>query len=151
MKERRKMTENKIQPIDLQIVTAMLRLSEIENDKLALERLAALITLSGKCRAYEKEFMNNPLILQICEKKVEFILQAKSKSDLKEIMSPPKIHYNFNEVVPVGKFHIEEEELLIWSLTSLWCGGPLNAPGFNRYMKLFKKFYPDMAEEVGIH
>lgn len=142
--------ENKLQPVELQVCMGLLRLREISNDKLAIERMCALIALSSKCRAYQEEFLDNPLVLQICEKKVEFILQAKTKSDLDEILSPPKVHYNFNEVVAVGNFHVEEEELLIWSRTSLWIGRPLNEPGLNRYMKLFKKFYPDMAAEIGI-
>jgi len=144
------MSDNALHPIELQICMGLLRLCEIKDDKLALERMVALITLGGRCRAYQKEFANNPLILVICEKKVDFILKAKTKSDLKEILSPPKVRYNWNSVVPVGDFHIEEEELLIWSLTSLWCGGPLRGPGLKRYMELFKKFYPDFAGEIGI-
>lgn len=143
--------ENNQPPVDLQISIGLFRISEIENDKLTVERMGALLTLGSKCRAYQKEFNNNPLILHICEKKVEFILQAKSKSDLKEMLAPPKVRYNGSSIVPIGKFHIEEEELLIWSLTSLWSGGPLSEPGYKRYMKLFKKFYPEMAAEIGIN
>jgi len=144
------MPEKNLQPIEMQICIGLIRIGEIENDKLTAERISALFTISGLCRAYHEQFNSNPLMLHICEKKITFILQAKSKSELDEILSLPKVRYNFNEVVPVGNFHIEEEELLIWSLTSLWCGGPLNQAGFNRYMKLFKKFYPDMADEIGI-
>jgi len=145
------MEAKKILGVDLQICIGMMRMSEIKNDKLIAERLAALIKLGSKCNAYQKEFNNNPMIRVICEKKVGFILQAKSKSDLNKILSPPKVHYNFNKVVPIGNFHVEEEELLIWSLTSLWCGGPLNKPRFERYTELFKKFYPEMSEELGIN
>jgi hypothetical protein len=144
------MSADKLPDVELQICTGMMRLSEIENDKLTAERMSALITLSGQCKAYQQQFNNNPLVLHICEKKVEFIVQAKSKSDLKEILSPPKVRYNFNTVVPTGNFHIEEEKLLIWSLTSLWCGGPLNKPGYERYIELFKKFYPEISKEIGI-
>jgi len=142
--------ENKLKPVDLQIGIGLLRLCEIKDDKLTVERLSALITLGSKCRAYQKEFLNNPLVLHICDKKVEFILQANSKADLNEILEPPKVRYNFEKIVPDGIFHVEEEELLVWCRTCLWGGGPLNEPGRERYMELFKKFYPDMAAEIGI-
>ena len=144
------MSNDKLLDVDLQIVLGMMRLAELKDDKLVAERMSALITLGSKIRGYQKEFCNNPLALNICAKKIEFILQVKKKSELDEILQPPKVRYNGNEVVPAGNFHVEEEELLIWSLTSLWGGGPLNETGFNRYMKLFKKFYPEMAEEIGI-
>ena len=144
------LSTNKMLDVDLQIVLGMMRLAELKEDKLMPDRMSALITLGGQCRAYQKEFCDNPLVLDICAKKIEFILQAKSKTNLKDILSPPKIRYNGNEVVPTGDFHVDEEELLIWSLTSLWCGGPLNDVGFNRYMKLFTRFYPVMAAEIGI-
>jgi hypothetical protein len=143
-------SENKPPAADLQICIGIMRLAELKNHKLMPERMSALFTLGGQIKAYQKEFAGNPLALDICAKKIEFILQAQSKSDLKEILSPPKVRYNGNEVVPVGNFHVEEEELLIWSLTSLWCGGPLSNAGFKRYMRLFAKFYPDMAKEIGI-
>jgi len=142
--------QEKLLDVDMQIVIGIMRLAEITNDKLPVERMGALISLGGTMRGYQKEFNNNELVLIICEKKIEFILQAQTKSDLKEILSPPKVHYNGNEIVPVGNFHINEEELLIWSLTSLWCGGPLNDAGFKRYMKLFAESYPKMAKEIGI-
>jgi len=144
------LTETKVLDVDLQIATGMMQLADLKEDKLMAERMSALITLSGQCKAYQKEFNQNPLVLDICAKKIEFILQAKTKADLKEILSPPKVCYNGNEVVPTGNFHVDKEELLVWSLTSLWCGGPLNEAGFKRYMKLFAQIYPDMATEIGI-
>jgi len=145
------MTQTEIlSDIDLQICLGIMRLRELKSDKLSIERMAAIIQLGTICRGYQKEFNNNPLISVICHKKIEFILQAKTKTDLSKILSPPKVRYDFSEVLPVGSYHIEEEELLIWSLTSLWCGGPLNQEGFKRYMKLFNKYYPEMAKEIGV-
>jgi hypothetical protein len=143
-------TQEKVPDIDMQIIMGISRLGEVKNGKLLPERMAALIELGALMRGYQKEFLNNELVLTICEKKIEFILQAETKSNLKEILSPPKVHYNGNEVVPISKYHIVEEELLIWSMTSLWCGGPLNDAGFKRYMKLFSEIYPEMAKEIGI-
>jgi hypothetical protein len=128
----------------------MMRLAELGESKLLPERMSALIRLSGQIRRYLDEFNNTPLALIICKKKIDFILQAKSNAELNEILAAPKVRYNFEEVVPIGKFHIEEEELLIWSLTSLWSGGPLNEAGFKRYTKLFAQIFPDVAKEIGI-
>lgn len=136
--------------VDLQIVIGIMRLSELADDKLIAERISTLFRLSVQIKTYQKEFANTPLALDICAKKIEFIFNAKSKSELEEILSPPKVRYNFSEIVPVGRFHVEEEELLIWSRTSLWCGAPLCDAGFKRYIKLFKKFFPDLAEQIGI-
>ena len=144
------MSTEKLLDVDLQICMGMMRLSELSDFKLIAEKMIALIQLSGIIKGYQKEFNNSPLALNVCAKKIEFILQAKSKTDLKEILSPPKIRYNFNEVVPVGKFHVEEEELMIWSITSLWSGAPLNKAAYKRYAELMKKYYPELAKEIGI-
>ena len=145
------MLSGKLPSVDIQICIGMMRLAEMAGDKLIAERISALIQLGAQVRGYQKEFNNSPLALAICEKKIEFLLQAKSKSDLKEILAPAKVRYNYNEIVPVGKFHVEEEELLQWCLTSLWCGGPLNEAAYKRYMKLMKKLFPDFAKEIGIN
>ena len=141
------MQNENLRAIDLQLLSSLMEMDE--NDKLTSERVKALCMLRTKCIAYQKEFNNNPLILDICAKKIDFILKAKSKSELKEILSHPKVHYNGNVVIHSGRFNVEEEELLIWSLTSLWAGGPLNSAGFKRYMKLFKQFYPEFADQIG--
>ena len=144
------MAQSKALPdIDTQICIGIMRLGELEFDKLSIDRMVSIIQVGALCKSYMKEFHNNPLIPVICDKKIGFILQAKTKTELKEILSPPKVRYNYAEVVSIGMFHLEEEELLIWSLTSLWCGGPLNDVGLKRYMDLFNKFYPDRAWEVG--
>ena len=43
-------------------------------------------------------------------------------------------------------YYSEEEELLLWSETSL--RGPLITAGYERYMELFKKILPQKAEPV---
>ena len=144
------MPQETLPDIEIQIITGMSRLGDSGNKKLFVDQMAAIISLGATMRGYRDEFLNNELVSIICAKKIEFILQAKTKSDLKEILLPPKIYYNGNEVVATGRYHIIEEELLIWCLTSLWCGGPLNDAGFKRYMKLFTEVYPEMANEIGI-
>lgn len=43
-------------------------------------------------------------------------------------------------------YYSEEEELLLWSETSL--RGPLITAGYERYMELFKKILPQKAEQI---
>ena len=110
------------------------------NDKLVNEKMAALMQLSGIINSYQKEYYREELVQAILDKKTEHICGATTKADLKEIMEKPKIHYNGNKVVPVGKYHIPEEELICWSVTSLQA--PLNSYGFDRYMEVFAQVFP---------
>ena len=135
-------------PVDLQIPMALLRLGERGNDKLAVEKLTALFRVGGIVRGYASEFKIEKLLRSICAKKIAFILEATTKKEIEEILQPPKNHYNGNEVIPSGRFHIPEEELLMWSYTSLRAGGPLNDAGFKRYMKLFRELLPEYAQII---
>ena len=54
------MTETKVLDVDLQIATGMMQLADLKEDKLMAERMSALITLSGQCKAYQKEFNQPP-------------------------------------------------------------------------------------------
>ena len=48
--------------------------------------------------------------------------------------------------VYTSPYAVEEEELLLWSLTSLQ--GPLRDEGYRRYRELFEKCLPEMAEKI---
>jgi len=112
------------------------------DDKLTFEKTAALVQLSALIKSYENEGFRGELLEAITSKKTDFICEAKSKGDLKEIFEPPKIHYDYNKIHPVGKYHIPEEELIYWSFTSL--RAPLVSYGFERYMEVFKQVFPDI-------
>lgn len=86
---------------------------------------------------YEKGFIV-PLLYEVAWKKIKYLMEAKSKSEIKEILRPSVPFYTGNEFVPKGKFHVEEEELLLWSLASLYA--PLERSGFLRYQYLFQKY-----------
>ena len=129
--------------VDLQIPLAILELGKSADDKLFDIKLAAIFKAGGIAKGYEREFMNDELPRVICAKKIVFILGAGTKKEIEEILQFSKVHYNGNEVVPSGQFHIPEEELLIWSLTSL--KAPLVDAGFKRYMKLFRELLPQHA------
>ena len=110
------------------------------DEKLALDKATALIQLSTLIKKYQQDYYHKALVQAILDKKIAFICEATTKADLKEILSPPKMRYNGGEVIPVGKFHIQEEELILWSITSL--KAPLVSYGFERMMKVFAQVFP---------
>ena len=109
-------------------------------DKLLFEKAASLIELTYLLKAYEREGILGDLIQAIASKKTAFICEAASKGDLKEIFKQPKVHYDYNKINPVGKYHVPEEELICWSWASL--KGPLAEHGCERFMEVFKQVFP---------
>ena len=63
-------------------------------------------------------------------KKVEMIMQAETKGEITEILKLSKPHFDGNKFVYTSPYAVEEEELLLWSLTSLQ--GPLRDEGYQR-------------------
>ena len=47
------------------------------------------------------------------------IMQAKTKGEITEILKLSKPHFDGNKFVYTSPYAVEEEELLLWSLTSL--------------------------------
>ena len=79
---------------------------------------------------YENMGFKDELLLAVTKKKIEFINNAKFKIEIKQILKPSVPKYNFGNFI-FSKYHIEEEELLLWSVMSL--KAPLNDEGFKRY------------------
>ena len=71
--------------------------------------------------------MLEEIILGFVQKKTAMLQDAKTKCELQEISKPPKPIYNGNGFTP-GKYDTEEEEMLVWSLTSL--KAPLNSQAY---------------------
>jgi len=123
----------------------MFELSENNTTKtMYAEKATALMSLLSKCGYFQENYFLPELIIEICRKKAEFIKEAKTKSELQTIMKPPDVRYNGNEILPVNKYCIPEEELIAWSMTSLI--GPLISAGQKRYEKLFKQIFPDKTD-----
>ena len=57
-----------------------------------------------------------------------------------------KPHFDGKKFVYTSPYAVEEEELLLWSLTSLQ--GPLRDEGYRRYRELFEKCLPELAEKL---
>jgi hypothetical protein len=124
----------------IKICIAMAGLSV--DDKLLFEKTAAFIQLLKLIRYYNSEGFQDDLLQTIVDKKTNFICNAVSKSELNEILEPPKVHYDYNKISPVGKFHILEEELIYWSMTTAKV--PLVEYGYDRYLEVFKQIFPDI-------
>lgn len=86
---------------------------------------------------YENMGFKDELLLAVTKKKIKFINNAKFKIEIKQILKPSVPKYNFGNFI-FSKYHIEEEELLLWSVMSL--KAPLNDEGFKRYFELFEKY-----------
>ena len=127
------------------IFKAMFEMSE-NNPTQAMyaEKTAALMSLLKKCKYFQKQGFLLELIIEICRKKAEFIKKAATKNELQTIMKLPGVRYNGNEVLPANKYCIPEEELIAWSITSLY--SPLISAGQKRYEKLFKQVFPDKTD-----
>lgn len=141
------MMDNKL-PVEEQIAIAILDLREGAEEKMISIKLEALMKLRSIIYQYLARGFLKYLVLTICEKKIAFIHQARTKKDIEEILSFSKIRFNGREVVPAGKYHVPEEELLVWSMTSL--EAPLNEYGFKRYKKLFREVFPEQADMLNL-
>lgn len=114
-----------------------------ENDTLEEERIKTLQSIFQRAWYYQERGMLEKIILGFVQKKTAMLQKAKTKGELQEISKPPKPVYNGNGFTP-GKYDTEEEEMLVWSLTSLQA--PLNDPAYKRYEELFCRLLPEKAK-----
>lgn len=110
----------------------------LENDKKKELKFSALSHLMDVNRPYDEGFEDNAILVDLYIKKIDFILNVNTKKEIEEILSVSHIKFNGSQIITT-KYNILEEELLMWSLTSL--KSPLNNIGQNRYMELFKQYY----------
>lgn len=105
---------------------------------------AALII--RQINSYKESGFLSRLTDAILEKKLLWITKAKTKAELKEICKPSVPEYYGGKFGSKGIYHVEEEELLLWSMASLQA--PLNAEGYRRYGELFCKFFLKEGKEI---
>lgn len=89
-------------------------------------------------KQYREKGIMSELVHAACMKKLKMIKEADTAKDLKAIEKGCIPRFNGNQFSP-GPYHIPEEELILWSLTSL--KAPLVSAGLNRYMDLFKQIF----------
>ena len=101
-----------------------------EKDKLFDERVEALVKLYRRAEFYLKQGFLESIVCEFYRKKVEMIMQAETKGEITEILKLSKPHFDGKKFVYTSPYAVEEEELLLWSLTSLQ--GPLRDEGYQR-------------------
>ena len=111
-----------------------------EKDKLFDERVEALVKLYRRAEFYLKQGFLESIVCEFHRKKVEMIMQAETKGEITEILKLSKPHFDGKKFVYTSPYAVEEEELLLWSLTSLQ--DPLRDEGYRRYRELFEKCLP---------
>ena len=90
------------------------------NEELRSRRFDAIRRVRGLVARYEEDGFLPELVETVFCKKADFIMKAKG-----------------------NLYHVEEEELILWSKTSLKV--PLIPQGYVRYQELFEKYVKDEA------
>ena len=99
-------------------ITELLMDDEL-NEKLRSRRSDALRKMRGITAQYEEEGFLPELVETIFCKKADFIMKAKTKAELEEIVKPSTPRYSGGIFYPGSPYHVEEEERILWSKTSL--------------------------------
>lgn len=108
-------------------------------------RMDAVKRLPGYLSSYVKRDLNPDVIEVVCKKKLEFIRQATTRTEIHQIMSPPRPRWYAGKVICDSSYHIDAEELLIWS-----CFSPENVmphEAEERALSLFEKVFGCSVEE----
>lgn len=114
-------------------------------NRLAEKKAQALLKVAAQAEQYKKEGFLPWLADAVLERKAGWIQAADTGEELAEITEPSVPRYDGGKFTG-ERYHVEEEELLLWSRASL--AAPLNSAGYTRYMELFRKFFPEAAKEV---
>ena len=117
---------------------AELLLDEDQTDEQMELRFKAMIKLRKIVEHYAKSGFINDLVEPVFCKKAAFIMQAKTKKEVEMILKPSAPGYSCGRFYPQNEYHVEEEELLLWSTTSL--NAPLTSDAQKRFEFLFKKY-----------
>lgn len=126
--------------IDYEYAKCMADLLIDENltEELFCLRMQAMQRLRSLTAQYEKEGFLPVLVEHVFCKKAAFLMAATSKTQIKEILKPSTPHYTGDKFYPGGPYHVEEEELLIWSMTSML--SPIIPAAQKRFEELFEKY-----------
>ena len=114
-----------------------------ESKSLTDARARAAQTTLQRAAYYRGQGIRNELVHMVVEKRLKLIAEATTVKELREIEAEPKPRYTGNGFA-ASKFSVPEEEMIIWSLTSL--KAPLIPAGFERYMTLFQQVFGAVPE-----
>ena len=115
-------------------------------EELFCRRFAALRELRGIIAGYEKEGFCKDLLETIFCKKADFIMEAESEEDMEEILKLSCPEYRNGEFHIDSCFHVEEEEMLMWSYVS--AHQSIYTEGAKRYEALYDKYMGEKEEEA---
>jgi len=126
--------------VDMTMAFVKILMSNDISEKIKELRLSALEELYNYLKHYEESGYVDKLICKIAEKKIDMIMKIKNKEEKDKVIKPACPKFYGDRFLP-DEYSVPEEELICWSEASL--RAPLNEHGFNRYMELFKKIFPD--------
>ena len=115
-----------------------LLMDQEQTEELLSRRFDAIRKARGIVSQYEEEGFLPELIETVFCKKADYIMGAKTKAEIEKVLKPSLPQYSCVKFNPDSKYHIEEEELILWPKTSL--KGPLISAGYERYRELFEKY-----------
>lgn len=126
------------------------QVAPINKNKLKESKLKSLKILLSISRKHILGCVGISLVTDeaIVSKKFKQIKDAKTVKDVDLIMATPKIINICGELKPKNDWVIPEEEIMIWSISSL--NAPLSQAGHNRYLKLFKELFPEKFNELSL-
>ena len=126
--------------VDMTMAFVKILMSNDISEKIKELRLSALEELYNYLKHYEESGYVDKLICKIAEKKIDMIMKIKTKEE-KDMVIKPRCPKFYGDRFLTDEYSVPEEELICWSEASL--RAPLNEHGFNRYMELFKKIFPN--------
>ena len=107
-------------------------------------RYKTVLNVLRTTRFYRQHGFMSELVRTIFRRKIEMLQKAGTVKEIKDIEKGSIPHFNGNRFV-TGQYHIPEEELILWSLTSM--KGPLLAQGLDRYLEVFKQVFGFAPED----
>lgn len=117
------------------------------SDRMYSQKLAAVQRAIALSDQYRRNGFHDALIDRIFDQRINMIRKATTAVQLEMISKPKPPYYNGVRFQPANEFSIPEEELLLWSMTSL--KGPLIREGYERFEELFRKVYGALPDEPG--
>jgi len=131
--------------VDMTMAFVKILMSNDISEKIKELRLSALEELYNYLKHYEESGYVDKLICKIAEKKIDMIMKIKNKEEKDKVIKPACPKFYGDRFLP-DEYNVPEEELICWSEASL--KAPLNEHGFNRYMELFKKIFPNEEKNI---
>ena len=134
--------------IDLEYSRYMteLLMDDTLSENVRSRRFDAIRKMRGIAARYEEENFLPELVKTVFCKKADFLMEAKTKAEIEEILKPSTPRYSGGTFYPGNLYHVEEEELILWSKTSL--KAPLIPEAQKRYQELFEKYVGSETKDV---